>query len=68
MDNRDVVVSGDGTLFAIRPLTDAARRWIDENVSAEGWMWLGNTLYVEHRYIADIVAGMEDAGLIVEWW
>lgn len=25
-------------------------------------------LYVEHRYITDIVAGMEDAGLIVKWW
>lgn len=63
---KDAVVEGHGTLYTVRPLTDAAKQWIDENVSSDG-MWFGNALCVEHRYVADIVAGMEDAGLIVEW-
>jgi hypothetical protein len=26
-----------GSIVSIRPLTDAARDWIDDNVAVEGW-------------------------------
>lgn len=64
---KDAVVESSGTIYTIRPITDAAKEWINENVASDG-MWFGNALCVEHRYSADIVAGMEDAGLVVEWW
>lgn len=62
----DALVSGGGSIFQITPLSDAAKAWIDANVEAEGYMWMGSSLCVEHRYIADIVAGMQSAGLKVK--
>ena len=52
------------TVFSICPISEAAKKWLDENTQAESWNWLGSSLVVEHRYIADIVAGMMEAGLI----
>ena len=52
------------TVFGIRPLTQEAKNWIKENVSYESWQWLGSMLCIEHRYIADIVDGMIEAGLL----
>jgi hypothetical protein len=61
----DPTVGGGGSIYTLTPLSEAAREWINENVQAEDCMWLGHSLCVEHRYIADIVKGMRDAGLIV---
>lgn len=61
----DALVSGGGSIYQLTPLSEAAKAWISENVQAEGFMWMGSSLCVEHRYIADIVQGMQDAGLEV---
>ena len=53
------------SVFGITPITKRAKKWIKTNVSTEPWQWLGPTLVVEHRYIADLTAGMLEAGLIV---
>ena len=52
------------TVFLIEPLTNQAETWLKENVAAESWNWLGKNLAVEHGYIADIVAGMFEAGFL----
>ena len=52
------------TVFRLEPRTDEARDWIKENVQYEPYQKLGNALVVEHRYVADIVAGMMEAGLL----
>lgn len=61
----DVYVGNEGSVFTFQPATDTARQWIDENVEAEGWQWLGNTLVVDHRFAQDLAQGMIDAGLVV---
>ncbi len=61
----DVSVSNQGTIVAIIANTPAAREWIDENVKAESWQWLGNTLGVEPRYAGPILEGMQAAGLTI---
>jgi len=33
-------------------------------VATESWNWLGRNLVVEYGYIADIVAGMFEAGFM----
>ena len=53
------------TIFYLTPRTDEARNWIEENVHYESYQILGNSVVVEHRYIADIVAGMMEARLVV---
>ena len=53
------------TVFRLEPITDEAKDWIEENVHYESYQMPGNFVIVEHRYIADIVAGMREAGLVV---
>lgn len=63
---RDVTVINNGSVFLIYPHTQTAKDWMSENLQAEGWQYLGKTLAVDQRYIADIADGMSDDGLNVE--
>lgn len=49
------------TVYFIDPLTEAAKEWIKENVVDQNYD--EGLLSVEHRYIEDIVEGMQEAGL-----
>lgn len=53
------------TIFLLEPLTAAARAWVNDHIGSDA-MQFGTTIVVEHRYIADIVAGICAAGLVVE--
>ncbi len=48
------------------PQTATGREWIDDNVHYESHQMLGNNIFVEARYLEDLVAGMQSDGLIVE--
>ncbi len=60
----DVCIENHGSLFVFRPMTPAARAWIEENVSEESMWWAGG-LVVESRYARDLAAGMLADGLRV---
>lgn len=62
----DVAVENHGSIFLFRPLSDLARKWVEENVSREGFHPDWPTLVVEHRYIARIVHGAIADGLRVQ--
>jgi len=65
----DFTIIGSGpmtTVYLIQSNTDKAKKWLDENVQAEDYQWVGPNLGVEHRYIGPIMEGMIDAGLTVE--
>lgn len=64
-DKPDVVVTNDGSVVSFAPQTPAATAWIEDNVQSESWQWLGKSLVVDHRYAAQLVQGMLDAGLTV---
>lgn len=51
------------SVFSISAVSQKAKDWLDKNIHSESWQWLGGSLVVEHRYIADIVAGMLEDGL-----
>lgn len=61
----DVDVSNHGTIFLFEPLTDTAQEWIEANIAGET-QWFGNALAVEHRFAADLAAGMAKDGLRLE--
>ena len=61
----DFVVSGGGTLYLLTPLTDAAKDWVDQYIDPDHQS-LGNSIAVEHRYIAGVVEGIVGDGLRVE--
>lgn len=58
---KDFHVINHGSLWTVRPVTDAAREWLDENVSGET-SWLGPVLCVEHRYIEALAMGWREEG------
>lgn len=64
-EQADVYVENHGSIFMVTPLSGAARQWMEENVPTESWQWLGSSLSVEHRYVENLIAGMQDAGLTV---
>jgi hypothetical protein len=57
-------VEDHGSLWLLRPITEAGRDWLHEHTGDEA-QWFGSALVVEPRYVADIVQGMQEEGLAV---
>lgn len=64
MDTIDVEVTGSGTVYAMHPLTEAAHRWLEDNIGPDA-TWYGDALMVKSRYLDPIIEGMLDDGLEV---
>lgn len=65
MSTTDLFVQNEGSIFLLRPLTDAGREWIAEHIPEDAQMF-GDAVVVEHRYINNIVTGAQRDGLTVE--
>ena len=61
----DFQITDQGSIFLIRPLNEAARQWLQENVVAEPWQWVQDALCVEARFARDLIIEIEQAGLTV---
>ena len=62
----DFVVENHGSIFLLKPLTPSAISWIEDHIGQEnGYQPYFPAVLVEHRYIADIVAGIQNDGLAV---
>ena len=62
----DFVVENHFTIFLLRPLTPAAKSWVQENLPDESnRMDFAGSVVVEHRYISEIVRGAQADGLVV---
>ena len=60
----DVKIENHGSLVLLRPLTEAASDWLDENISEDA-QHFGGAVVVEPRYVEAIVEGMQNDGLEV---
>jgi hypothetical protein len=60
----DFVVENHGSIFLLQPLSLAANAWVEENLP-ENHQTFGSAVVVEHRYITDIVRGVQADGLEV---
>jgi len=58
----DFQISDHGSIITIRPVSEAAHQWLDENVDAEPWQWLDGALCAEHRSARDLIDGIAAAG------
>ena len=61
----DVKVRNEGSVIMVTPVSPEAKDWVNENVSLEGWTWMGDSFAVEPRMADDLLSGMADAGFIV---
>jgi len=51
------------TVYVLKPLTDAAKVWVEDNVNYESYQAINGGVVVEWRYIESIIGGMEESGL-----
>jgi hypothetical protein len=62
----DFALENHGSIFLLKPLTPSATSWIEEHIGQEnGYQPYFPAVIVEHRYIADIVEGIQNDGLAV---
>ncbi len=62
----DFVVENHGSIFLLKPLTPPATSWVEEHIGQDnGFQPYWPTCVIEHRFIADIVAGIQSDGLAV---
>ena len=60
----DFHVTNHGSVFLIKPMNDAAQEHFDDHIGPDS-QWFGGQLVVEHRYIIDLVAQLQDEGFEV---
>jgi len=51
----DFQIADHGSIISIKPVSGAARSWVDENVVSEPWQWLGGALCVDIRGARDLI-------------
>ena len=51
----DFQIAEHGSIISIKPVSDTARKWIEENVAFEPWQWLGGALCVDIRCARDLI-------------
>jgi len=63
----DFLVENQFSILLLRPLTPAARSWLEENIgSKNGLQPYWPTVVIEPRYIKDVLMGIPAAGLTVQ--
>jgi predicted Zn-dependent protease len=63
----DFEVQNHGSIVLLIPQTSSACIWIDDHIGRDnGYQPYFPTIIVEHGFIADIVAGIQNDGLVVE--
>lgn len=55
------------TIFIVHPRTERAQIWADENVG-EHLNWGRTGIVVEHRFIEDLLEGIQADGFTIERW
>ena len=62
----DFLLENHGSIFLLRPQNERGTAWVNENIGSEnGFQPYWPTVVIEHRHIADIVAGIHADGLAV---
>jgi hypothetical protein len=61
----DVEISNHGSVFLFTPLTELANEWLQEHI-AEGSLYHGRSLAVDHRYARDLEGALIEAGLNIK--
>lgn len=60
----DFLLSNHGSIVLLESQSDAAVAWVDDHLPSDH-MLFGAAVVIEHRYIADIVAGIQRDGLVL---
>ncbi len=64
----DFLVENHGSIFLLRPVTDAGLDWVEEHIGSDNGFqpYWPHAIVIEHRFIADVLAGIESDDLAVQ--
>lgn len=62
----DVLIADQGSVALFTPLTAEAHQWVEENVEVEPWQRMGTSVACEPWCLEQLIAGMQQDGLVVE--
>ncbi len=61
----DISIVGGASVVQFQPLIVTAQSWVAGNIQLDPWQWLRATFCVDHRCTAALIAGMQNAGMVV---
>ena len=61
----DLEVNRQGSIVMLVLHSPRGERWVSDNLSVEPWQFSGDCLFVDSRYIDDIIDGALGDGLVV---
>jgi len=64
VNNSDFIVTDHFTIFLLTPLTESAIDWVSEHLPPDA-LRFGDSIAVEHRFIGDIIDGVQQDGLTI---
>ena len=50
-----MTVNNEGSIVQFRAENKRELKYMQQNVQAEPWQWLGDTLCVDHHYASDLI-------------
>ena len=63
----DFELQNHGSIFLLIPQSTSARIWVDDHIGRDnGFQPHYPSIVIEHRYVSDIVEGIQNDGLAVE--
>jgi hypothetical protein len=60
----DFCLYGHGSISTLVPKTPAAKAWVEKHIPEDA-QWFGHGVVIEHRYVNDIVEGLQADGLTI---
>lgn len=61
----DFTFRNEGSICLLQPCNDGARAWVNDNLDMDHQTW-GSSVVIEPRYVADVLQGIDAAGLTVQ--
>jgi hypothetical protein len=62
----DFTILVDGSIALLTPVSKSAHDWVEQNIGRDNGLqpWWP-TVVIEHRYVADILEGVRNDGLVI---
>lgn len=61
----DIEIINQGSLVGFLPRTNEGANWLNDEVQAEPWQFMGRVLYVDHRMAAPLIEAAIGDGIII---
>lgn len=65
MNGRDFLVSDEGTLVVLTPVSENAEAWVEEWLPEDALTW-GPATVIEQRYAGDILSALLEEGFVLQ--